>query len=326
MKVQLICKDYILMEQRTILTGCIAIREDNPELAQSCVEELLTGDYSTEGFLQGARSMLLCAARKHNDELFARWLEQLEPRLSLIAGTRPYSVAAGDFLLSISFASCDGRRIEVLSILRRLVQKYLQFANDDSFLEDFLCEWSSMIARMSRRGWQEETSWLLKVLLSVLLRKRNLKLYDTVLLHLQMNFVMYCQWDGLEKAVAAYKELQLLYAYFIEKAVSSSTPPEERSKYFLLALRNIRGVVSNISRALMLDELEVFQDWYAMLQYQQSGNPKGQLRMKLLVQLSILYWKETRPRTSRKQMKYLKELLEPSVITAEYAELLQKII
>lgn len=314
------------MEQRTILTGCMAIREDNPERAQSCIEELLKGEYSTEEFLQGTRSMLLCAARKHNDELFVRWLEQLEPRLSLIVGTTPSCAAAGDFLLSISFAACDGRRIEVLGILRRLVQKYLQFAKNDDFVESFLCEWSSMIARMSRRGWREETSWLLKILLSVLLRKRNLKLYDTVLLHLQMNFVMYCQWDGLEKAVAAYKELQLLYAYFIDKSISSSTSPEEHSKYFLLALRNIRGVVSNISRALMLDELEVFHGWYAMLQYQQNGNPKGQLRMRLLVQLSILYWKETRPKTSRKQMQYLKELLEPSVISKEYAELLQKVI
>lgn len=314
------------MEQRTILTGCMAIREDNTELAHKCIEEMLLGDYSDEEFLLGIRSMLLCAARKHCNALFCMWLEQIASRLEMIVGAAPAKALVGDFLLSMSYTACDRRLASALPLLRRLVQKYLLVVSDDNLLESFLCEWSSMIARMSRRGWQVETSWLLKVLLSVLLRKRNLKLYDTVLLHLQMNFVMYCQWDGLEKAVAAYKELQLLYAYFIEKAISSSTSPEERSKYFLLALRNIRGVVSNISRALMLDELDVFQDWYAMLQYQQSGNPKGQLRMKLLVQLSILYWKETRPRTSRKQMKYLKELLEPSVISPEYAELLQKVI
>lgn len=314
------------MEKRTILTGCMAIREDNLELAQSCIDELIGGEYSAEEFLRGTRSMLLCAARKHYDNLFVMWMEQLEPRLSLIMGIKPSDKLAGEFLLSISFAVCDGRLTEVQPILRRLVQKYLQVVADDVLLESFLCEWSSMIARMVRRGWQQETTWLLKMLFSVLLRKRSLKLYDTVLLHLQMNFVMYCQWDGLEKAVAAYKELQLLYAYFIDKAVSSSTSPEERSKYFLLALRNIRGVVSNISRVLMLDELDVFQSWYAMLQYQQRDNPKGKTRMKLLVQLSILYWKETKPRTSRKQIKYLKELLEPSVISKEYAELLQKVI
>ena len=314
------------MNKRTVLTGCIAIREDNLESAQACLQDLLTGDYSCEEFLQGTRIMLFCAARKHYDELFVMWMEQLEPRLSELVSVEPTEQCTADFLLSVSFIACDGRLTATQPILGRLIQKYLQIVVDDNLVENFFCEWSSMIARMARRSWQQETTWLLRVMFSGLLRKRNLKLYDLVLLHLQMNFVMYCQWDGLEKAVAAYKELQLLYAYFLDKAIGKSTPEEERSKYFLLALRNVRGVVSNISRALMLDELDVFSDWYAMLQYQQNGNPKGQQRMKILVQLAILYWKETKPKTSRKQMRYLKELLEPSVVTSEYEKLLQKVV
>ena len=314
------------MDKSIIITGCLAIRDNNPELAQSSLDELLKGDYSDEELLQGACNLLLYAARKHWDDTFCLWLEQLEPRLGVLVGIAPAKPVMGDFLLGISYAACDKRLASALPLLRRLVQKYLQNVVDDNLLESFLCEWSSMVARMVRRSWQAETTWLLKVIFSVLLRKRNLKLYDLVLLHLQMNFVMYCQWDGLEKAVAAYKELQLLYAYFLQKAISKRTPIEEKHKYFLLALRNIRGVVSNISRALMVDEMEVFKDWYAMLQYQQNGNSKGQLRMKVMVQLSILYWKETKPKTSRKQMSYLKELLEPNVIPPAQAELLQKVI
>lgn len=314
------------MNKSIIITGCLAIRDNNLDLAQGSLEILLQGDYSDQELLLGARSLLLYAVRKHYDEAFCRCLEQLAPRLELIAGTAPAAALTGDFLLSMSYTACDRRLTAALPLLKRLVQKYLQIVVDDNLLESFLCEWSSMVARMVRRGWQDETTWLLNVLFSVLLRKRNLKLYDLVLLHLQMNFVMYCQWDGLEKAVAAYKELQLLYAYFLDKAIGKRTPAAEKSKYFLLAMRNIRGVVSNISRALMVDELDVFKDWYAMLQYQQNGNPRGQRRMKIMVQLSILYWKETKPRTSRKQMTYLKELLEPNVISPAYAELLHKVV
>ena len=314
------------MDKRTVLTGCIAIREDKLELAQGCLDELLSGDCSNEELLQGARSMLFCAARKHYDDLFIVWIEQLEPRLSLIVGSTPAEHSMAEFLSSMSFAVCDRRLTAAQPILRRLVQKYLQIVTDDKMLEEFLCEWSSMVARMARRSWQLETTWLLRILISALLRKRNLKLYDLVLLHLQMNFVMYCQWDGLEKAVAAYKELQLLYAYFLDKSIGKCTSETEQIKYFLLALRNVRSVVSNISRVLMQDELEVFQSWYAMLQYQQNGNVKGRARMRLLVQLSIVYWNETKPKTSRKQMRFLKELLEPSVITDEYAKLLQKVV
>lgn len=313
------------MDKNIIITGCLAIRDNNLELAQSSLTELLQGDYSDEEMLQGASSLLLCAARKHYDEIFCMWLEQLEPKLTVLVGVTSKKTSMGEFLLTVVYTACDSRIVLALPLLRRLIQKYLQIVDGD-LLERFLCEWSSMVARMVRRSWQDETTWLLKVMFSVLLRKRNIKLYDLVLLHLQMNFVMYCQWDGLEKAVAAYKELQLLYAYFLDRAIGKRTPAEERCKYFLLSLRNIRGVVSNISRVLMIDELDVFKDWYAMLQYQHNGNPRGQLRMKIMVQLSILYWKETKPKTSRKQMSYLKELLEPNVIPSAQIELLHKVI
>ena len=45
-----------------------------------------------------------------------------------------------------------------------------------------------------------------------------------------------------------------------------------------------------------------------------------------LLQLSITYWQQTMPKTSRKQIKLLKDLLQPNLIAGQYALLLQKII
>ena len=42
----------------------------------------------------------------------------------------------------------------------------------------------------------------------------------------------------------------------------------------------------------------------------------------LLVQLEINYWHLTKPKTSRKQLEYLADLLEPDVVTDEYRKLL----
>jgi len=42
----------------------------------------------------------------------------------------------------------------------------------------------------------------------------------------------------------------------------------------------------------------------------------------VLVQLEINYWHLTKPKTSRKQLEYLADLLEPDVVPSEYRKLL----
>ena len=53
------------------------------------------------------------------------------------------------------------------------------------------------------------------------------------------------------------------------------------------------------------------------------ASPEELLR---LLQLSITYWQQTMPKTSRKQAVLLKDLLQPNLIDGQYALLLQKII
>ena len=48
-------------------------------------------------------------------------------------------------------------------------------------------------------------------------------------------------------------------------------------------------------------------------------------RLLLLLQLSISYWHSTLPKSSKKQLRFLRDLLEPSYISAEYETLLRRI-
>ena len=55
-------------------------------------------------------------------------------------------------------------------------------------------------------------------------------------------------------------------------------------------------------------------------------NKRAREELLRLLQLAITYWQQTMPKTSRKQIKLLKDLLQPNLIAGQYALLLQKII
>ena len=74
----------------------------------------------------------------------------------------------------------------------------------------------------------------------------------------------------------------------------------------------------------MQDELEIIRKWQELLK---ANAPKELQDMAdVLVQMEILYWNRTKPKTSRKQLEYLMDLLEPNKINDDYFGLYKQIV
>ena len=90
-------------------------------------------------------------------------------------------------------------------------------------------------------------------------------------------------------------------------------------------MRNIRDVIANSARNAMTEDMDIFREWYKFLWKISTENENKKQRLRLLLQLAIVYWQNTRTKTSRKQAKFLNDLLSPNLITEEYKKLLQYI-
>ena len=86
----------------------------------------------------------------------------------------------------------------------------------------------------------------------------------------------------------------------------------------------VREWIANVARVSMKDELEIIRQWQELLKANVPENL--QELTDILVQLEILYWNQTKPKTSRKQLEYLMDLLEPNKISEEYYSLYKQIV
>ena len=93
-----------------------------------------------------------------------------------------------------------------------------------------------------------------------------------------------------------------------------------------LLVRHLRDVTANVSRSAMLDDADIFRQWYSFFWQLTAENKRAREELLRLLQLAITYWQQTMPKTSRKQAVLLKNLLQPNLIDGQYALLLQKII
>ena len=136
---------------------------------------------------------------------------------------------------------------------------------------------------------------------------------------------MYARWDGFTKACEVYYELVLLLLVLVRRSGRRTIPLEQRAAYLQLALRTVRDLVTNIARSTMQEDMDIFRQWYQYL-WQLAGEDVGRKqRLLLLLQLSISYWHSTLPKSSKKQLRFLRDLLEPSYISAGYETLLRRI-
>ena len=91
-------------------------------------------------------------------------------------------------------------------------------------------------------------------------------------------------------------------------------------------MRHLRDVTANVSRSAMLDDADIFRQWYSFFWHLTADDKSAREELLRLLQLSITYWQQTMPKTSRKQAVLLKDLLQANLIDGQYALLLQKII
>ena len=139
-----------------------------------------------------------------------------------------------------------------------------------------------------------------------------------------LHFVVYARWDGFDKACRMYRELTLLYRLLLRRVPMAQ--PEQQAVLLQLLLRHLRDVTTNVSRSAMLDDADIFRQWYSFWWQLTAEDKSAREELLRLLQLAITYWQQTMPKTSRKQITLLKDLLQPNLIVGQYALLLQKII
>lgn len=302
---------------------CLAVRHGEQEAAAEKFSVLLAQAESAE-LLKALGDALLAAVRRQQRELFDSWLEQAQGKLFALVSNAENSAASAQLLSRLLFAACDRRLAEAQPALAQLVRcfaKACEVKVGASFWEEVL----SLAARMARRGWREETAFLLRLYLHELLRTQDVGVWQARLLALQLHFVVYARWDGFVKACAAYQELLYLYLLLVRRAGKKNYTNEQRERYLLLSLRSLRGIITNVARSVMADDMEVFRQLYQFLWQLAGDNKRRRQQLQLLLQLAISYWQSSLPKTSRKQAKFLEDLLQPKLIDATYEDMLRRI-
>lgn len=309
------------MVAELILETCVALREGREENACTAFSGIIAEAADNEA-LQAISCCLLVALRHRQRQLFAAWMQASRTRLELLLTNPQLARQGGSALLQLAFAVCDRRLSGERAALALLARRWLRtHAGDTALLQEFMTEWLNLAARMARRRWREETAFLLREAGRWLLKQDDLQLYAWSLQQLQLHFVVYARWDGFDKACRMYRELTLLYRLLLRRVLR-----KQQAALLQLLLRHLRDVTANVSRSAMLDDADIFRQWYSFWWQLTAEDKSPREELLRLLQLAITYWQQTMPKTSRKQIALLKDLLQPNLITGQYALLLQKII
>lgn len=309
------------MVTELILETCIALRDGREQNACTAFSGIIAEAADNEA-LQAISCCLLVALRHRQRQLFAAWMQESRPRLEQLLVNPQLAHQGGSVLLRLTFAVCDRRLAEVRPMLALLVRRWLRTqADNTAVLQEFMGEWLSLAARMARRRWREETAFLLREAGRWLLMQQDLQLYSWSLQQMQLHFVVYARWDGFDKACRMYRELTLLYRLLLRRVLR-----KQQTALLHLLLRHLRDVTANVSRSAMLDDADIFRQWYSFFWQLTADDKSAREELLRLLQLAITYWHQTMPKTSRKQAAFLKDLLQPNLIDGQYALLLQKII
>lgn len=312
------------MVTELILEICIALRDGREQNACTAFSGIIAEAADNEA-LQAISCCLLVALRHRQRQLFAAWMQASRPRLEQLLVNPQLAHQGGSVLMRLTFAVCDRRLAEVRPMLALLVRRWLRTqADNTAMLQEFMGEWLSLAARMARRRWREETAFLLREAGRWLLMQQDLQRLAWSLQQLQLHFVVYARWDGFDKACRIYRELTLLYRLLLWRVPKA--PPERQTALLQLLVRHLRDVTANVSRSAMLDDADIFRQWYSFFWQLTADDKSAREELLRLLQLSITYWQQTMPKTSRKQAAFLKDLLQPNLIDGQYALLLQKII
>ena len=311
------------MSTELVLEVCLAVRRDELQAARDGFTKILESA-AKQSLFKAIGDCLLAAVRRQQRQLFDEWLEQAREALLSLAAEPERSAEAAEFLTRLSFVVCDRRLAEAQPALAQLVRRFANAAAAD-IAAKLWAELLSLAARMARRGWREETAFLLRLYLRELLKRDDSAVWQQRLLALQLHFVAYARWDGFTKACAAYQELLLLFLLLVRRTGKKIYTKEQQKQYLLLSLRTLRGIISNAARSSMKDDMEIFRELYRYLWQLAGDNKRRRQQLQLLLQLAISYWQSSLPKTSRKQARFLEDLLQPSLIDKLHEDLLNRI-
>lgn len=314
----------------TAVELCLAIKAGKSERIEDLADKLLLLSSKPEvtGELLGAlKSVFTAASRQKDTSIFIKLLEKSQAALLELLERSQFHKEYLELLNALLFVSCDKKLVGTANLLNKLCRGF--FVKTDAFSRESWCqETLSLAARMLRRCWVPVGQWLLLLLLKLVWKSRNGKLLQNLLNRAELHMILSCRYDGLEKTLASYWPVQVLYLLMVRKAEQGKVT--EAYGPLVMALRSLREWLGNSAVCLMQDELEVYEAWHNWLvrnfpeaEQQTPAQKKAFARRKQLVQLEIKYWNLTKPKTSRKQMRYLQELLEPNYLSKLQARVLE---
>lgn len=311
------------MDESLALEVCLGVRQNNLEAAQAGFENILAVQDDRE-YIALLKVAILAALRKQQELMALHWLDACQGRLKAVFVQAELAADVASLLESWCFACCDRRLENVRVVLTDLVRQW--FRNVGSSAAQALeLELLNMAARMVRRGWRSEARWLLRLVSWHALRYRSQSQWQRLLANLSLHFTVYARWESFPKACEAYYELVLLLLVLVRRAGRAALGVPRRAACLQLALRTVRDLVTNIARSTMQEDIDIFRQWYQYLWQLAGEDAKRKQHLLVLLQLSIAYWHSTLPKSSKKQLRFLQDLLQPNLIDAEYEKLLKAI-
>ncbi|MDO4178792.1 MAG: hypothetical protein Q4D21_06320 [Phascolarctobacterium sp.] len=306
------------------LNGCLAIKQGDLDKAKQCVEQ--AASMNDKIFIEALKDMMLMAIRRHHHQVLTHWMDIAIPRLKIAVASPDNFAECQDFLESFIFAICDHR----IAILRGDAQAFTEIfhesVDDVLKLEPFYQELASLASRMTARKWDDEATWLLQIVLDNTVKEDNLKLIESILYQVNMHAVMHAKACDFGRMMDIYKAEQITYMLLVTLASHTDVNQNDAREHLRVCLRNERNLMSNIARITMKDEMEVYQDWYNHMMYYFGKNERLKTLALLLIQLTITYWCKTQPKSSRKQARFLENILNPSIINEHFHNLLNQIV
>lgn len=306
------------------LNGCLAVKAGDLDKAKLCLQQ--AASMNDKIFIQALKDIMLMAIRRHHDEVLMSWMDIAIPRLKIAMAKPEMFAECQDFLESFIFAICDHRIAILKADAQVLVEIFHTSADDIMKLQPFYLELASLASRMAARKWDGEATWLLQIVLDNAVRDDNLKFMEAIFFHINMHAIMQAKTFDFGHMLDVYKAQQFTYMLLISLAGREDIDENDALAHLKLCLRNQRDLMGNIARITMKDEMEIYQDWFDHMMYYYGKDEALRMLSLQMIQLTIVYWHGTQPKSSRKQVRFLEQILTPSYINEHYAKLLRKIV
>ncbi len=316
------------------MIACVALKSDLDDLAFYCADSInyLTCDLVIDADEEVEKTSLTMlqqiagmAARMKNYNAFATVISKVAIHYAtekrVLVGTTMMS-----FVLDLLFIASDRRYIDALPMLKWISlhiirDKKLTIADKQKFLH----EWCILTAQMANRDWADVTKLLLNGICRFLVKEKDPILTKAVINDFSMHFQMHARKDGFERTYELYQPWHKFMLFLFDIALVSTRTKSDQEYIMQFIIRVKRDLVTGVARATMREEYEIYHEWLKLWLKSIGDNEKRQEMVRAFVQMTALYWHSTQMIASKKQWEYMKDIVEPSVLTDVQKEVLKNI-